>query len=359
MVQNGKTGSVQKQTSGVSRLSYYKSVMKQLSLVCSKPFFFTVILFLGMTSSVWAQESFFNILSGAPIQYEVGTSSWLYPRSELPGLNDHLEMQRFTENIQGVLYQSNPHRLGVNVDADVLHLVSETDVPGSEYSLPSHLYDMSLGLGYLHMNSNGRVIGGGIKVGSSSDMPFISIDETTFSAEMLMRIQSRKTDSWLFYLNFANNRPTLNYYPIPGVAYFWVPNKQFQGLFGFPVTSLSWRPHERWSFNATLVPSPYIKFKAAFKIDERANLFTEYLWKTDSYLLSKRKDNFDRLFFSDHQVNLGADVQFMKMFEITARAGYLFERDIKVGQDVFSDIKDSQRVDGCFFGMIGFNVKVR
>ena len=60
--------------------------------------------------------------------------------------------------------------------------------------------------------------GAGASVGSASDVPFHSIHETIFSAAARYEIPSKERNSWVFLLNYSNNRTFLNNVPLPGVA---------------------------------------------------------------------------------------------------------------------------------------------
>ena len=118
--------------------------------------------------------------------------------------------------------------------------------PATGTPVPDSLWNVRFGLAYNQTFSNDWTMGLSAHVVSASDRPFGSLDEVKFGMMGTLRIPFLEHDAWILSLTYS---PTSQLpFPIPGVAYQWVPSPQFQMLIGLP-TAIIYRPTEDLSFS--------------------------------------------------------------------------------------------------------------
>ena len=165
-------------------------------------------------------------------------------------------------------------------------------LPSSNTPIPDTLWDIRLGLGYQQTFANDWTMGLSASVVSASDKPFDGTDEIKFGLQGMLRIPVREHDAWILSLTYS---PTSQLpFPIPGVAYQWVPSPQFQMLIGLP-TAILYRPTEDLSFSLVWIPITNVRARASYRLLPGLRFYLAYEAANDSYYLADRTDNQERL----------------------------------------------------------------
>jgi hypothetical protein len=201
-------------------------------------------------------------------------------------------------------------------------------LPSSGTPIPDTLWDIRLGIGYQQTFANDWTMGLSANVVSASDKPFDGTDEIKFGLQGMLRIPVREHDAWILSLTYS---PTSQLpFPIPGVAYQWVPSPQFQMLIGLPTVVL-YRPTEDLSFTLMWVPITNVRARASYRLMPGLHVYLAYEAANDSYYLSDRTDDQDRLSEYDQRVSGGLKYSPARWFSADVFAGYSFDRYFDMG----------------------------
>ena len=230
----------------------------------------------------------------------------------------------------------------VMVTASVRNRLINTDaiLPDSHKEYPSELWNAQVGLMYMRQLSGDRMIGGGVSLGSASDHPFASIQEMNVSMNAMYRIPSGERNAWMFMLMYSPMGEIQ--FPIPGVSYSYNPSDQFHANIGLPFM-FSYKPTDRWTFEASYMLIHTIHVKAIYKIAERLNAFAGYDWSNETYMLQDRTNEKDRFFLYDQRVVLGLNMPVTSWLTAELVGGYAFNRYSFIGQQW--DSVGTDRVD--------------
>jgi hypothetical protein len=223
-------------------------------------------------------------------------------------------------------------------------------LPNSTVPFPHELWDVRFGLNYKYQFDNGWSAGGTVNVGSASDRPFGGIDEMTASVMGFLRIPVREHDAWIFSLSYS---PTaeLNF-PIPGIAYMWVPDDTFNMMIGIPF-KVWWRPLPDLTFEAGYMPLTNVTAKTTWHIWGGVFAYVSYAIENESYFLYDRTEYNERFFYYDQRVTGGIKLQFGRNAALDLASGFAFDRYAFEGVSVSSN--QSSRVDigdGAFLSLM-------
>jgi hypothetical protein len=195
--------------------------------------------------------------------------------------------------------------------------------PNSTVPFPHELWDVRFGFNYKYQFDNGWSAGGTITAGSASDRPFGGLDELTASVMGFLRIPVGEHNAWIFSLAYS---PTaeLNF-PIPGVAFFWAPNEDFNAMIGIPF-KIWWRPLPDLTFEAGYMPLTNVTAKTTWHVWGGVYLYTAYAIENESYFLYDRTEYNERFFYYDQRVIAGLKLQFGRHAALDLSGGYAFDR---------------------------------
>jgi hypothetical protein len=221
---------------------------------------------------------------------------------------------------------------------------TEALLPSTAEAFPSHLWDLGFGTAYRKRFDNGWIGGATLDVGSASDKPFFSMDETTVSANLFTRIPHVGENAWLLLLNYNNNREFLPHVPIPGVGYLFQKNRRYRIAAGVPFVFGKVRP---WSgdLSITFSYAPIRSVHAAVNYDLLRDLtvYGGFDWENDEFFRAQRRDKDWRLYYYEKRLAAGVRYQFDRRCFVDLSAGYAFDRMYFEGEK-YSD-NDFNRLD--------------
>jgi len=219
---------------------------------------------------------------------------------------------------------------------------TEARLPISDAAIPGALYDIEFQGGYRRNLERGRMLGLFLNVGSPSDEPFDSYDETIIGATALYRLPAGERSSWNFFLNYANQRSFLANIPLPGVGYAYVPNRDTFALIGLPVAMFRTKIHQRWGVEFFYFPPIRGQAKLSFDITPEVSPYLGFKSYRDAFLRADREDSDEWL---RHEVllgELGLTWKLNKRLKLDGSVGYAFDRYL-YESDSFND--DDDRID--------------
>lgn len=137
-------------------------------------------------------------------------------------------------------------------------------------------------------------------------MLFNSIHETEFRGSVFYQMPSRQYNSWLFSLNYSNNRTYFDNVPLPGVAYIiHDPEDRLDAVIGFPFLSARWRPDDDWTLSASVTGFVNLNAEVMRRLSQRISIYARIERQAQSWLRVGRTDYDDRLIFEQDDARLG------------------------------------------------------
>lgn len=223
----------------------------------------------------------------------------------------------------------------VRIDADGIWLVTSSlqrleinttaMPPAAERSLPNQLWDIEIGAMHIREWDDGWRAGGMLRVGSPSDRPFAALRDMTVTFLTFLTIPSGERDAWSFSLFYSPTGQIV--FPIPGIAYVWRPNRQFQANLGIPF-SFEYRPTDALTLTASYMPVANVKVFARQSLGARWSAYAGYETVTETFLLADRVDDRERTYIFDQRLMLGAQRELARGWKLDLSAAYVFDRQI-------------------------------
>jgi hypothetical protein len=240
----------------------------------------------------------------------------------------------------------------VHVQAQVIH--TGAILPNTDQPFPDQLWDVRAGVGYRHLFENGWIAGANVSFGSASNEPFNSVNELTVGLNAFLRVPSGERNAWLFSLSYS---PTGELsFPIPGVAFAWVPSDQFHMNIGLPFM-IWYRPIEDLTLEASYMLLTTIHARATYRICQPFRVYAGFDWSNESWYIVPRPDDKDRLFYYEKRLSVGAVTNIGRTFLLDISTGYVFDRFYFEGQN--SNDRNFNRVDVGSAPMLSFQAQLR
>lgn len=219
-----------------------------------------------------------------------------------------------------------------------------TDVimPDSHMKYPNQLWNVQAGMMYMRQLAGNRMLGGGVNLGSASDQPFASGSELNVSMNAMYRTPSGERNAWMFMLMYSPMGEIQ--FPIPCVSYSYNPSEQFRANIGLPL-SFTYKPDDRWTFEASYMLIHTIHAKATYKLSEQLSFFAGYDWSNEVYILCNRIEDDDRFFLYDQRVTMGLTTPVVSWLTVELAGGYAFDRYSFSGQHWDSPETDRVNID--------------
>lgn len=173
--------------------------------------------------------------------------------------------------------------------------------------VPRDLWAVKAGAAYARGLGERRRWGVNASLGSASDRPFDSFGEVSGLVSAYFQKPSGERASWIFLLNYSNNRLFLNNVPLPGAAYL---SRSADGRLtwaaGFPFVYARWRPGGGWtlSANAFGFGSAYA-LEAERRIQGPFSAYARLAREPLQWFRAGRADGADRLRFDSSRAVVG------------------------------------------------------
>jgi hypothetical protein len=189
--------------------------------------------------------------------------------------------------------------------------------------MPDQLWNLRMGPGYFRQLGEGWKLGLMSSVNVSGDKPFQETRDVNANFIGFLRVPSGETDAWMFSLFYAplGELP----FPLPGIAYQWQASETLSMNLGVPF-SINYRPTECWSIDFNWMPVRTFRLQTQYQLTDDLSLFGRWQWTNDSYYLSDRSDDRERLFYYEMSLLGGVRYQLSDRVFAELGAGYAFDR---------------------------------
>lgn len=170
-------------------------------------------------------------------------------------------------------------------------------------------------------SASGTVGATGTRLLANGDSPVVGVN--------LVWDRKKLDHSWIYFLNYSNNRAFLNNVPIPGLAYAW-QGKTYNAAVGLPFAFFMWRPDPLY---LTLVLSP---FSSSVDLGLRfwgpLQAFGSLAWSPRAYQLASGER--DRLIYEERLGALGVRAMFGPMGTLSVAFVKAFKRRFLYGESL-------------------------
>ncbi len=228
-------------------------------------------------------------------------------------------------------------------------------LPDSHRPFPSELWNVHLGMNYMHKFDNGWSGGLGISFGSASDRPFHSISEMNVGFNSFLQVPVwNERDAWRFSLMYSPVGSLS--FPIPGVAYLWNPTEDLRVSVGLPL-AVMWRPVEDLTINLSYVPLTIVNARATYGVAGKLFIFGGFEWLQEAYLLADRENTADRFMGYEKRLISGVRWDVSQHSSLEMDAGYAFDRKYGMGQNQVNNLHD--QVDIAPGAFVSANFRIR
>ncbi len=309
-----------------------------------------LVLLLGATASVvmpglaMAQEQWLTPTLGQ-LQLRSEARETYYPSERVREQGTELKIFEERFSLSFPIWQDTTDELSFSGSVRYQDLDTGNTLavlPATGVLFPGDLWEIKFGPTYRHKFDNGWIAGLNVMVGSASNRPFHSMDEVTARATAFLRIPQGERNAWIFTLNYTNYSEYFSGLPVPGIDYVYSPSDRFTLVFGFPFTSLEWRPVERLTVQVNYVPVRTVKAKLTYEVFRPLRVYAGFDWDDDWYLRANRHDTDDRLFYYEKRLTGGIRFDLKHVgFEVSG--GYAFDRFYFEG-DKYSN-RNENRID--------------
>ena len=223
---------------------------------------------------------------------------------------------------------------GMNIDGDLL-------LPESGVLVDDLLQDVELGTGFRRARAD-DIYGWFASLGSASDKPFDSFDETSVMLNAFYKFTLTRSTAWMLMLNYSNRRSFLTNIPLPGAAYVYAPDRRTLIIAGMPFFMIKYPLGESTDISASYFVPDQIKVESNTKIGRGLGLLAGVERGEDSYFLADRASRDHSLYYEESRFYSGVGWRSREGTSIKLTAGYALDRHFYQGED--SDESDRDRV---------------
>jgi hypothetical protein len=217
---------------------------------------------------------------------------------------------------------------------DYTHL----DLNTSDPMLPSRLIDVSVAFGG-QLGETDFGLGWGdwrvgytVGVGYAGDVPFHDGDAWYGLGSVFAVQQIDRDTQWIVALQYDGNRTFLPDVPLPSVTYRARYNDGLAYALGFPFSSLTWTPDERWTVLLRTALFISVTARVEYEADAGLVFFGAFEREVDAFQLDG-DDSSRRLIFSQQRLEAGVQVTLCDNATLVAAVGYAFDQEFERGYD--------------------------
>jgi hypothetical protein len=286
-------------------------------------------------------------------------ATW-YPSQSVVGQPTHLGFERQNLTFSAPLWTDGVNFIAGHVRVGIELFQTDAVLPVTLTPIPKELWDISLGLSGGHRFENGWVVGGGINVGSASDKPFASIDTMNIGFNTFLRIPAGDRDSWLLSLSYSPLGQVS--FPLPGIAYLWVPSDYLTMNLGLPFM-IVYRPTESWIIEASYMLLTNVHAKVSYLLTDSIRLYAGYDYSYESHYISVNSvlpdssGGFERFFYYEQRLTGGIHFAFTPTCGLDLMGGYAFNREFQLGKSLNGATPDKIDVEAGAFLTAQFRIR--
>lgn len=320
------------------------------------------ILFLIFISpKLWAADPFINVLGGsAPVKDGFYFSSEGSPTQGTPTSPGIFE-NRF--RAVALISKNEPDTWGLQgtlgsfIFGSPVTLYDPANI-NPPLLLNQIFWEVEVGGTYRHNYSRGRALSINASVGSASDYPFASLNESIFQATSTYRLPTDMNHAWIFFLNWSNNRSFLNYIPLPGAAYFLKSSdNRFTATLGFPILSATYEIAPGLNAKASVAGIIAANAELNEQVFSSFRVYAAYDWGQRLWLPTNRSDPLNRLILDQMKASVGLRTPQESPLFADLSFGYYFNRQIFEAYSYLASRAYTQNIDADWTAQLMFGFR--
>ncbi len=259
-----------------------------------------------------------------PFQMQYSGQTLSSSRAE--NFSDEVEVRKSAGRMSAPISKDPELKQAVSLDYAHTQLIQTNQAPQSP--LPEDLTEFKAGYQMISKLNDRKHWGLNTQVGSSSDEPFHNWSVIDVSVTSFYAVDKTPETTWVFLLNYSNQRSFLPHIPLPGFMYIYNNKKGLVFFAGVPVVGFSYKFTQRTmlSYFSVLPWTHNLKF-SYFLNGRESQIYTEYRIASETYKLVDHQDSRDRVILSDHRAIAGVKFPVSTVI-LDLQAGYSMNREI-------------------------------
>lgn len=250
------------------------------------------------------------------------TFTWI-PSQAIAGHQTNLQVVQQNLSFGFPVYRSDNQM--VLLTTRVQNTSNQTDafLPQSLRPMPEQLWNISMGAMYLRKLESGSNLGMMATLGSASDRPFHELRDYAPMFMAFYRLPVRERDAWMFSVFYSPVSELV--FPVPGVSYLYQPSDDFRMNIGIPF-SLMYQPCDDLTLELNYMVLRTVSAQSTLKLTDTWSTYLRYAWANQSWFLSDREEDRERLFSYDMRLMAGIRYALTERLQFDLGAGYVFDR---------------------------------
>lgn len=218
-------------------------------------------------------------------------------------------------------------------------------VSSSDFVPVNDLHSVQYGFVWAHEGEDKNTWGVSGNYGSASDKPFDSADVSSFDLTLTRKISKTATSSWIYFLNYSNNRTILNNIPLPGFAYtFMEEDKTSGGVIGLPFVSYWWRPTQRVFISALYFVPAKLNLQAGYMLWGPFQLNARLEHGQQTFFRAGRSDKKEQIYYETSKAAVSIKTFLGKDTFFDLEYARIFNRSLYDGTSAFKATSERLRM---------------
>lgn len=218
-------------------------------------------------------------------------------------------------------------------------------VSSSDFVPVNDLHSVQYGFAWAKEDADKNTWGLSGNYGSASDKPFDSADVSAFDLTLTRKISKTPTSSWIYFLNYSNNRSFLNNIPLPGFAYTFIEeDKTSGGVIGLPFVTYWLRPTEKLSMSVFYLIPARLNLQVGYMISRPFQLNAKLEHGQQTFFRAGRADKKEQIYYETSKAALSVKTFLGKDTFFDLEYARIFNRSLYDGTSVFDETSERLRM---------------
>ncbi|MGE4130397.1 MAG: hypothetical protein AB7F86_02100 [Bdellovibrionales bacterium] len=295
------------------------------NICCRKIWFLALLLLVICQFSVQAQDMSF--LQGSD-RFKVGIDYGRFSSSP--------NIEKIEGSLVAPIWKAERISLALTGKGQMLRLSDPIYFPSHGSSIPEEFGSAAFGLVASRESLSGDMYTLSGSYGHSGVRLLDSRHRGILSANFSYESKTAAS-SWIYFINYSNNRALLNNIPIPGVAYLR-RSRNSVWVLGLPFLSFSWRSH---LFLTNLFASPFgASAEGGIQSSKLVQFFSRISWSPKSYERVVLSTD-ERLIMDSTVSTTGLKILLSNDAQLSLGYSYAFARRAILGRSLNDSSKES------------------
>jgi len=229
------------------------------------------------------------------------------------------------------------------------HFSVDEKLPKDQVEVPAELSNLQFGLSYRQKLEEQKYWMLSAQVGSASDQVFSQSDVDTVNINAVYAGDVKPEESWIWLVNYSNNRPILNNLPLPGFAYVYTPNPKFRGIFGFPFLFTKWNFAENWNLNFSILGFTAVKTELSYQVFGPVQAYVVYDHNQQGFFRRDRSESDKRFFYDEKKMAIGIRSPLNALLFSDLQVGKSWDRHLFEAQSVAKQGENRLFLDAAWY----------